>query len=318
MTGTDKSAARVALVAALVVLAAVAVRGSLPPGGRPRFTRDAISPTTAVVLLIAILGVSLVILAVATVERLRRPKSPGPVAVERMDWTRREGVRPGRRFWFVAGALSVVSVLLVLFLARLHLGGPAGELPADNARGPAQTHPSVYPQPPPHPVRPDDPATARFLLMASAAFLAIFLLLAAVGTIGARRGRSSGAVSIPGTEDGEQPADAAGASLARAATLGLAEVDDPRRQPRAAIIACYAVMEQELARVPRAAPREFDTATEVLARAIHGAALRSDSAAPLVELFTEARFSPHVMDEGHREVALRSLRLVLAELRGVP
>ena len=41
----------------------------------------------------------------------------------------------------------------------------------------------------------------------------------------------------------------------------------------------------------------------------------SDNAAKLVELFEEARFSPHVMNEGHREVALRVLRPVLAELR---
>ncbi len=33
----------------------------------------------------------------------------------------------------------------------------------------------------------------------------------------------------------------------------------------------------------------------------------------MVVLFTEARFSPHVMNEGHREVAVRRLRLVLTE-----
>ena len=38
----------------------------------------------------------------------------------------------------------------------------------------------------------------------------------------------------------------------------------------------------------------------------------------LVDLFTEARFSPHVMNEGHREIAVQVLRLVLAELRSVP
>jgi hypothetical protein len=33
-----------------------------------------------------------------------------------------------------------------------------------------------------------------------------------------------------------------------------------------------------------------------------------------VNLFAEARFSPHVMNERHREVAVRALRLVLDEL----
>ncbi|CNO39624.1 Uncharacterised protein [Mycobacterium tuberculosis] len=34
----------------------------------------------------------------------------------------------------------------------------------------------------------------------------------------------------------------------------------------------------------------------------------------LVNLFEEARFSPHVMNEGHRQVAVRVLQLVLDEL----
>ena len=89
---------------------------------------------------------------------------------------------------------------------------------------------------------------------------------------------------------------------------------DPSREPREAIIACYAAMERELANVPGAVPQEFDTATEVLARAIEHHALHDDNAVQLVNLFAEARFSPHVMNEGHREVAVRVLRLVLDEL----
>jgi hypothetical protein len=34
-------------------------------------------------------------------------------------------------------------------------------------------------------------------------------------------------------------------------------------------------------------------------------------------LFEEARFSPHVMNEGHRDVAVGALRLVLTELRSL-
>jgi 2-hydroxychromene-2-carboxylate isomerase len=74
-------------------------------------------------------------------------------------------------------------------------------------------------------------------------------------------------------------------------------------------------MERELANVPGAAPQEFDTPTEVLARAVELHALHIDNAVQLVHLFEEARFSPHVMNEGHRDVAVDVLRLVLAELR---
>ncbi len=64
-----------------------------------------------------------------------------------------------------------------------------------------------------------------------------------------------------------------------------------------------------------AAPQDFDTPTEVLVRAVEHRALHADNAVQLVNLFEEARFSPHVMNEGHREVAVNVLRLVLAELR---
>ena len=70
-------------------------------------------------------------------------------------------------------------------------------------------------------------------------------------------------------------------------------------------------MERELDACPGAVPQEFDTPSEVLARAVEHHALRADSATQLVELFEEARFSPHVMNEGHRDVAVRVLRLVL-------
>jgi hypothetical protein len=75
-------------------------------------------------------------------------------------------------------------------------------------------------------------------------------------------------------------------------------------------------MERELTRFPGAVPQDFDTPTEVLARAVEHHALPAGNAAELVNLFEEARFSPHVMNEEHRSSALRVLQLVLAEMRG--
>ena len=94
---------------------------------------------------------------------------------------------------------------------------------------------------------------------------------------------------------------AATESLARAAEVGLAEIGDLSREPREAIIACYAAMERELTRVPGAVPQDFDTPSEVLARAVDHHALGPTARQQLVELFEEARFSPHVMNEGHRD-----------------
>jgi hypothetical protein len=76
-------------------------------------------------------------------------------------------------------------------------------------------------------------------------------------------------------------------------------------------------MERELAHVPGAVPQDFDTPTEVLARAVENHALHVDNASELVNLFEEARFSPHVMSEAHRMSALHVLQLVLAELRSL-
>ena len=73
-------------------------------------------------------------------------------------------------------------------------------------------------------------------------------------------------------------------------------------------------MERELTRVPGAVPQDCDTPSEVLARAVDNRALRADSATELVELFEEARFSPHVMTEAHRDAAVRVLERVLTEL----
>ena len=95
----------------------------------------------------------------------------------------------------------------------------------------------------------------------------------------------------------------------------LAEVGDLSREPREAIIACYAAMEHALANAPGAAPQESDTPSEVLARAVEHDAIHAGSATELVALFAEARFSTHVMNEGHRDSAERALRLVLGELR---
>ena len=56
------------------------------------------------------------------------------------------------------------------------------------------------------------------------------------------------------------------------------------------------------------------TARPRRSRAVEHQALHADNAVQLVNLFEEARFSPHVMGEGHRETAVRVLELVLAEI----
>ncbi len=144
----------------------------------------------------------------------------------------------------------------------------------------------------------------------------VLMVLVVVGTAIASRRRGSGEVAVPRRRRRRRASatPTAGDSLARAAEVGLAEIGDLTREPREAIIACYAAMERELTRVPGAVPQDCDTPSEVLARAVDNRALRADSATELVELFEEARFSPHVMTEAHRDAAVRVLERVLTEL----
>lgn len=155
----------------------------------------------------------------------------------------------------------------------------------------------------------------RYLIAAAVALL----LLVIAGAVVAARRRRVGEVPIVAAEPmpPAPPSMGTSESLVRAAEIGLAEIGDRSREPREAIIACYAAMERELAYVPGAIPQDFDTPTEVLARAVENRALHVDNASELVNLFEEARFSPHVMSEAHRESALRVLQLVLAELRSL-
>jgi hypothetical protein len=154
----------------------------------------------------------------------------------------------------------------------------------------------------------------RYLIASTLALLVLIV----VGAVVAARRRRVGVAPIVAPEPiGPLTPTTASESLARAAEVGLAEIGDRAREPREAIIACYAAMERELAHVPAAVPQDFDTPTEVLARAVENHALHVDNAVELVNLFEEARFSPHVMNEADRENAVGVLQLVLAELRSV-
>jgi hypothetical protein len=146
--------------------------------------------------------------------------------------------------------------------------------------------------------------------------MAALLVVVVVGMVVLRvRNRDAAPAPLMASDAEREPVPTGPGSLALAAERGLAEVGDLSREPREAIIACYAAMEHALANAPGAAPLESDTPSEVLARAVEHEAIHAGSATELVTLFAEARFSTHVMNEGHREAAEQALRLVLDELR---
>ncbi len=310
----DRATSRVVAVIALLMVVAAALRGYLPAHQRTS-GEPASNGAASLAFIVTLIGVSLVIIVVAVITRLRDPRT---VPRRTGDLPEAVGGNIGRPSWrvvLIGLAILMAWLLAVLLLTRLVHHGFAAQVSAPGSSVPAAgdqaTAPSSTRQPK------SSPDNSRDVLGYLGTSTVITLVILVVATLLASRRRQHVPTNVVVTDAaaGEFPAaPLASESLARAAERGLAVIEDLSREPREAIIACYAAMERELANIPGSAPQEFDTATEVLARAVKQQALQADNAAQLVNLFAEARFSPHVMNEQHRELAVSALQLVLAEL----
>jgi hypothetical protein len=306
----DRSTGRVVGVIVLLIVIAASLRGYLPGVDRAERRSPPDSPAS-LVYVIAMLSVSVVIVGVAIIVRLRDPRRAAPSAGGLSERFSDGRGRPSRRVLVIGAAVLVAWLLAVWLLSHfvaLNISGQPPAAPPSTAPAPG-ANASRPPQPP-------DVGADRDVLHYLIAATAALSVLIVVGAVFAARRRR---VEEPPTVGAEMPrpptAPSTSESLVRAAEIGLAEIGDRSREPRAAIIACYAAMERELSRVPGAVPQDFDTPTEVLARAVENHVLHVDNAAELVNLFEEARFSPHVMSEAHRMSALGVLQLILADLR---
>jgi Domain of unknown function (DUF4129) len=308
----DRATGRVVAVIVLLIVIAASLRGYLP--GVERASRKSPPDSgSSLVYVIALFSVSLMIFAVAVIARLRDPRTRASSVSGLSDRFSDGRGRPTWRVLMIGAAVLVAWLLTVWLLSQfvvLHTAGQAPTAPASTAPTPADN--VARPAPPPD--AGGDRAMLRYLI---AITVAMFVLAVAGAVAAARRRRVGEAPIVAGEMPPPTPVPSTSESLVRAAEVGLAQIRDRSREPREAIIACYAAMERELAHVPGAAPQDFDTPTEVLARAVENHALHGDSAGELVNLFEEARFSPHVMNETHRESAWRVLQLVLSDLRSV-
>jgi hypothetical protein len=84
---------------------------------------------------------------------------------------------------------------------------------------------------------------------------------------------------------------------------------------RAAIIACYAAMEDSLAAAGVARERA-DSPSDLLRRATARDAVDAPAATALTDLFREARFSTHPMDAGRLSAARSALETITASVTG--
>ncbi|MBW0012893.1 DUF4129 domain-containing protein [Mycobacterium sp.] len=311
MPFVDKPTGRVVALLVLMILVAAALRGYLPAQDRSVHTEPG-GGRAALVFIIVALSATVALLVIAVIARLRDPRSPAPTAGELSELLGIGKGRPNWRVLVIGLALILAWMLIVILLARLFVPhtantGEAAPIPTAPPSGQANGQP---------PQQHSHNKTQDTLGILVASTIAMLLVIVTGSVIMARRRWRASAPRTIGDDHVESPTPApASESLVRAAEVGLATIGDLNREPREAIIACYAAMERELANVPEAAPQDFDTPTEVLVRAVQHQALRADNAVQLVNLFEEARFSPHVMNEGHREMAENVLRVVIAELR---
>lgn len=299
---------RVALLVVLLIAGAVALQGRMP-GPRTVTEASTAEDSGSLVGVIAMLGVSFVVMAFAMFAR--RPAAPKAVPYEMADFSGGEPGRVNRRLLLIA--FGIVLLWLGIFVAASQF-----RVTSDYTLPPPPPASTAAPDSQPQAPAASKPAAPRsdtYRLLAAATGV-LLVMTAAATVVTALRNRSTlPPVALTGRPESAE--SAAPEPLALAAERGLAEVANPALEPREAIIACYAAMEQALATAPGAAPQDSDTPSEVLARAVGNRTVSTGSAAALVELFAEARFSRHTMAEGHRDEAERALRAVLTELRSL-
>ena len=310
--GIEKPTGRVVALIVLLIAVAAALRGYLPAQVRGPLSAAG-GNRAAMMFVIAALAGTLVLMTVAVIARLRDPRAVAPTTFDVSDMIGGGKGRPSWRVLLIGLAVIVAWLVIAMLLAHLFVPHEVSPAPPSKPLQPSIPPPAHDTALPTKRKPQNDPGDMVGILLASA--VPLFLIVVAATIINTRRRWRRPSPGDNADGPGEtRAATKRSDSLVRAAEVGLAEMADLSREPREAIIACYAAMERELANVPGAVPQDFDTPTEVLARAVEHHALHADNAVQLVNLFEEARFSPHVMNEGHREVAVRVLQLVLDEL----
>ena len=286
---TDRTAAwRVAAVAVLLALTAAGLRSRGTFSHAPDRVLAGASGTVLATALAATEGVALVAFALVLImARPRRKPKPNED----------EPPRPPFPWWAkTLAVLASVAVLVTPFailLTRTTRPRPA-----------AQAHPGALTSGGAVPPRlPGTPHGSPWPLIAGM-LIALALLVAL--TAWSRHARRRPA--RPPGDQGQGSRLALGESLA----AGRAALARPR-DPRAAIIACYAAMERGFA-AAGSAPAAADTPAEVLARATGAGLVRSGSAVRMAGLFRRARYSSEPMTSADSAAAAAALDQMQADL----
>lgn len=291
------SRARVAAVALLLAVAVVGLRA------QGTFSHQANSPLARAGerVITGVFGVAegagLVACVLLLALTLPRPRRPPPEDEPDEQWP------PPLPWWaktlLVLFALAVAAAPMVILLTRR---GHRSSMPPKLLR-------PLVPHPGPGHLTAAGPGSLTWPLLAGV-LLAVAAVLILV--ILARRSRRRNRARPPGGASGAGPL-AEGLAAGRDALLA-------GREPRAAIIACYAAMERGFA-AAGSEPAAADTPAEVLSRASAAGLIRSGSAATLTGLFRRARYSSQPMtsaDSAEAAAALDQMRGDLTQSAAVP
>ncbi|WP_063042317.1 DUF4129 domain-containing protein [Nocardia pseudovaccinii] len=303
--GIDRRIARSVFGIVAVVVTVVALHGYLP-GVAGHAATESPKERQSVVPLAAIAGVSVCIVVVSVLSFLRRPAGGARQSAERVLGDRRRRRVSGRELLMLAVLFAVMAGPAVA--ASWLILRPSADHPARPADAGAQHAAAATPAPPGSTLIPLDDNQFRVLGIAAAA--AILAAVSAVGAVMVRAVRRRAAVAAPVPDTATVRT-----ALARAVSAAVHETAAPQRDPRATIISCYRAMEAEFAAVPGLSPALADTPSDVLARAVELGVVAHHTAARLVALFAEARYSAHPMGERDRIEAAALLRAVLAGLK---
>ena len=286
---TDRTAAwRVAAVAVLLALAAAGLRSRGTFSHAPDRVLAGASGTVLAIALAVTEGVALVafalVLVMARPRRKPRPDEDEPPRLPFPWWAKTLAV--------LASVAVMVAPLAILFTRRTRPRTAAQAHPGALASGGA--------------VPPRLPATAHGSPWPVIAGMLIALALLVALTAWSRHARRH-----PAWPPGDQ-GQGSRLALRESLAAGRAALAGPR-DPRAAIIACYAAMERGFA-AAGSAPAAADTPAEVLARATGAGLVRSGSAVRMAGLFRRARYSSEPMTSADSAAAAAALDQMQADL----
>ncbi|MYR43295.1 DUF4129 domain-containing protein [Streptomyces sp. SID5910] len=205
------------------------------------------------------------------------------------------------------GAIGVLSLVLHRFTRDSRASLPV-DLPP-----PPSSPPSMPPARniPPHEESPGDALSLPWYLLLG---VLVALVVVVVTVVVVRRLRRVGLTVPPRPGPLDLPADDEDARLllsaVRSARRALADAGDAR----AAVIACYAAMEDALA-ASGVRRHASDSPADLLTRAATAGLAPNPAAPRLTALFREARYSTHPMGAPHREAAAEALEDIAAHLQ---